>query len=166
MRIQFIPVQTEAQVQQLASIANEVWHEHFASILIPEQIDYMVAKFQSISEIMRQIGEEGYQYIFLKLNGIIIGYMGIHPEKDKLFLSKLYILKSYRGNGYASETFAFLEKFCLENALSAIYLTVNRHNDSSIKVYEAKGFLRIREQVADIGNGFVMDDYVMEKKVK
>ena len=93
-----------------------------------------------------------------------IGYTGVRPDGEgKLFLSKLYILKPYRGQGYASEAFAFLERLCAEEGLSAIWLTVNRFNTNTIAVYEKKGFVTVRTQVADIGSGFVMDDYIMEK---
>ncbi len=33
----------------------------------------------------------------------------------------------------------------------------------AIRAYERNGFRTVRSQVADIGRGFVMDDYVMEK---
>ncbi|MNE72395.1 Acetyltransferase (GNAT) family protein [compost metagenome] len=80
-------------------------------------------------------------------------------------MSKFYISKEHRGRSYASQALAFLEKLCKERSLSHIWLTVNRHNESSIAVYEKKGFRTVREQIADIGNGFVMDDFIMEKEI-
>ena len=46
-----------------------------------------------------------------------------------------------------------------------MYLTVNKHNDLGIRAYKAKGFETIDAVETDIGNGFIMDDYIMEKKV-
>ena len=57
----------------------------------------------------------------------------------------------------------FIEQIARELGLSSIYLTVNKNNEHSIAVYKKKGFLTVKDQVADIGNGFVMDDYIMEK---
>lgn len=167
MAVQFIPVITDEQIASLAFIADTVWHEWFQSILSPEQIDYMVDKFQSFKAIKQQTGREGYEYYFLNVNGTNVGYIGIHIEPDtgKLFLSKIYILKAFRGKRYASEAFEFLEGMCQGLNLKSIYLTVNRHNENSINVYNKKGFQNIREQVTDIGKGFVMDDYVMEKMI-
>ena len=34
-----------------------------------------------------------------------MGYTGLHEENEKMFLSKLYILKEYRGKQIASKTF-------------------------------------------------------------
>lgn len=42
---------------------------------------------------------------------------------------------------------------------------MNKYNTASIKVYKNLGFIIADSIVADIGNGFVMDDYIMEKKL-
>lgn len=165
MEIRFINVETKEQIGTLAAIADEVWHQHFVSILSLEQIDYMVDKFQSEHAMTDQLQNQGYEYYLLKLKDSYIGYTGIRKDDDKLFLSKLYILKEFRGKGYASEVFQFLEDLCEKRGLIAIWLTVNRYNDNTIAVYKKKGFEIIKTQVADIGNGYVMDDYVMEKKI-
>ena len=162
----FIPVKTGEDIAALAAIANEVWHQHFASILSPEQIDYMVERFQSVPAVTGQLANEGYEYYFIRVGEKNIGYAGIKPEAGKLFLSKLYILYPYRGNGFASRAFEFMEGICRERRLRSIWLTVNRYNTDTIAVYQKKGFKTIRTQVADIGNGFVMDDYIMEKTVE
>lgn len=44
----------------------------------------------------------------------------------------------------------------------SVYLTCNKHNSNSLAVYEKKGFKKIDEDVTDIGNGYVMDDYIYE----
>lgn len=163
MSIQFHKVNGTEEVKKLAEIANEVWHQHFITILSLEQIDYMVEKFQSEKAMTAQMAEQGYEYYFLHNCGKNIGYTGVRVDKDKLFLSKLYILKDYRGLGFASETFCFLENLCRDRGLKAIWLTVNRYNTDTIAVYKKKGFEIIRTEVADIGQGYVMDDYIMEK---
>ena len=164
MKLQFIPVETESQIHLLASMADKVWHEFFSGIITVEQVDYMVERFQSETALTRQIDVDGYEYFFLELNGINIGYFGVHVEADakKLFLSKLYLLKSYRGKGYATQAFQFLEGVAMGFHLKSIYLTVNRGNTHSVDVYKNWGFVTVKEEATDIGNGFVMDDYIME----
>lgn len=164
MKLQFIPVETKEQIRFLANLADKVWHEFFPGIITVEQVDYMVERFQSEKALTKQITEQGYDYFLLELNGIYTGYIGIHIEEDtkKLFLSKLYLLKSYRGKGYASQAFEFLEGMAMAYKLNSIYLTVNRGNTHSVDVYKNWGFVTVREEATDIGNGFVMDDYIME----
>jgi len=149
----------------LADLASEIWHEYYGSLLSLEQIDYMVDKFQSAPAIADQIASQGYEYYLMQADGTNVGYLAVKAEGDKLFLSKLYVLKAHRGRGYASRSLAFVVQQCRERGLKALWLTVNRYNDASIAVYEKKGFKKVREQVADIGNGYVMDDFVMEMEI-
>ena len=158
-------IESEGAVTELARLASEIWHEYFVTILSDDQIDYMVDKFQSYSALTDQIRHQGYEYYFMTVENRYIGYLGIKQEDGKLFLSKFYIQKEHRGKGYASQAMEHLVAVCQNRGLRAIWLTVNRYNASTIAVYEKKGFKTIRTQVADIGGGFVMDDYVMEKQI-
>ena len=157
-----IPIKSQDQIKEFAKMAEVVWNEHFTSIIGKSQVDYMLEKFQSEHAVTEQIVNQGYEYYFIEIEGIKVGYTGIHKEEEKMFLSKLYILKDYRKKGYASLAFEFLRNMCKEYGLKNIYLTVNKYNIDTIQVYEAKGFKIIKDQISDIGNGFVMDDYVME----
>jgi GNAT superfamily N-acetyltransferase len=163
-----IPVKTEAQINEVAALANRIWHEYFVSVITMEQIDYMVDKFQSVTAITNQLANQGYQYYMAIIDEALIGYFALKEELDEksLFLSKLYIQKESRGHGYASQAFKFMVDLCKEKGYYKIWLTVNRRNDGSIRIYEKKGFKKVRTQVADIGNGFVMDDYIMEKTIR
>ena len=163
MSIHFVPVKTRKQIKALAVMADLIWHEYFPCILSGEQIDYMVRTFQSAPAIAEQIAQQGYQYFFMETDGMNVGYTCVRKDTNRLFISKIYLMKEARGRGYAGEAFRFYENLCREKNLTVIWLTVNRNNLGAIRVYEAKGFKTVRTQVADIGSGFVMDDYVMEK---
>lgn len=165
MTLIFSQVNTAEETAEVARLAGEIWREYYVSIITMEQIDYMIEKFQSVQAITEQIFNQGYEYYIIRSDGSAAGYISARPAEGKLFLSKFYISKEYRGRSYASQALAFLEKLCKDRGLSHIWLTVNRHNESSIAVYEKKGFRTVREQIADIGNGFVMDDFIMEKEI-
>lgn len=165
MKLMFPRVNTAEETAEVAHLAAEIWYEYYISIITIEQIDYMIEKFQSVRAITDQIQHLGYEYYLVYNHGSAVGYISLRQEEGKLFLSKFYIVKEYRGRGYASQALEFLEKLCEDRNLSHIWLTVNRNNSSSIAVYEKKGFRTVREQISDIGNGFVMDDYIMEKEI-
>ena len=162
--ITLVPVTTPAQIETVAELAKKIWSEHYAELLGPAQICYMVEKFQSVPAVTEQL-RQGYEYFLLLLEGRAVGYTGIHAENGELFLSKLYLQKENRGKGYARQAMNFLEDLCRQRGLSKIWLTVNRHNDNTIAAYNAMGLTIVREQKADIGGGFFMDDYIMEKPV-
>ena len=151
----------DSDLAAIAGLADEIWHQHFQTILSPEQIDYMVEKFQSYPALKSQVEEKGYEYYQTLVDGTLAGYIGIHPETDALFLSKLYLHKDYRGRHIATQAFHFLTDLCKKRGLKKIWLTCNKHNDSSLAVYHHLGFQVTDTQEADIGNGFIMDDYIM-----
>lgn len=158
------PVKTPEQVEAMCRIAQQVWHQHFTPIIGEKQVEYMLEKFQSPRAVTEQL-QGGYEYFFLCWEDRPVGYMGIHQEDGSLFLSKLYLQQEYRGKKIASKAMEFLVALCRERGLKSIWLTVNKHNDTTIAIYQKMGFYEICQQRADIGNGFVMDDYVMQKDV-
>lgn len=97
----------------------------------------------------------------------IVGYTGGHVETDtnRFFISKIYLRAEERGHGFASQTIRFYEDLCRARGLAALYLTVNKHNDLGVRAYRGKGFETIDSVETDIGQGFIMDDFIMEKRI-
>ncbi|MCB0736395.1 MAG: GNAT family N-acetyltransferase [Bacteroidetes bacterium] len=155
---------THSQLYAIAQIAAEIWNEHYSPIIGKAQVDYMIEKFQSIEAMQKQI-EEGYAYYLFFKDEELIGYLGIQPRETHLFLSKVYLLKQHRSKGFGKQALEFVSKRALDLGLNVIQLTVNKYNTNSIKTYQKAGFKTIKPAVFDIGNGFVMDDFVMEKVV-
>lgn len=162
-KIAFKPVKKQLDIKRLASLAKSIWEEYFVCILTNQQISYMIEKFQSETALKEYITLKGYEYYFICNENGEIGYFGIHDEGESLFLSKLYLKADMRGKGIASNAFTFIEDICKIRGIKSIWLTVNKYNTHSIAVYNAKGFKIIDSEVAPIGNGFVMDDYIMQK---
>lgn len=164
----FILVNQMEQIKEVVSLAERVWREHYSEILDQGQIEYMLERFQSEKAIREQIEHQGYQYYLLQADGAYAGFIGIkeEPQNKSLFLSKIYIDKEYRGLGYGSQSFAFLIDICKRKQYNKIWLTVNRQNKSSIRIYEKNGFRKAYTKVSDIGHGYVMDDYIMEKMLE
>jgi len=150
--------------QVIEILADTIWREHYIPIVGKPQIDYMLDKFQSVKAMKEQVAN-GYEYYTVFHQELPVGYMAIKPEKEHLFLSKIYVLSHYRGKGIGKRMMDFIEKKAKNHQLNKIFLTVNKYNTNSIKAYEKIGFKHDRELVQDIGNGFVMDDYVMIKLV-
>lgn len=165
----FVPVTSAEQIERTAQLASVVWHECYARILPPVQIDYMVNNMQSTPAITRHIAEENYRYYLLYVGDAPddepSGYIAIQRSDKKLLLSKLYILAEFRGRGHAKEALAFVEELGREDGCDGIWLTVNRYNERAIAVYRKTGFTQVRQQETDIGGGFVMDDFIFEKPI-
>ncbi len=138
--ISIAPAKNDSSIHEIARLAEEIWHQHFTPIIGEAQVNYMVEKFQSYPALKAQIEQNGYEYFQLFSSHTFAGYMGIHQEDDALH---------------------FLIELCKERELKKIWLTCNRHNDHTLEVYKHLGFVITDEQAADIGNGFVMDDYIL-----
>lgn len=160
--IDFIRIKTDEQLDCFAKLASTIWHEYFTCIISNEQIDYMIDKFQSKKAIAQQL-KDGYQYYFVSVDGEICGYTGFCKKEDYLFLSKLYMKKECRGQGTGRKTLEFIEEYAKKHCMNKIQLTVNKYNLSTIAAYDKWGFEIIADKMFDIGGGFFMDDYVMQK---
>ena len=163
--MEMIKVINDEQIRTVEILGKKIWNQHYVSIIGQGQVDYMLDKFQSFDVLKSQMENKGYEYYLINNNGIDCGYVGIVKEEERLFLSKLYIEQESRGQGLASKAFAFIENIAKENGLNKIYLTCNKNNCNSIEIYKKKGFVIAREEKADIGNGYYMDDYIMEKEL-
>ena len=157
----FIKVE-KSDIKDLAALAKDIWFEYWHSILTLGQIYYMVNRFQSEMALNDQIDRENYTYYFIVEDGKRIGYFGITPEHDYLFLSKLYLVKDYRGKGFGKQAFEKVKEIAKEQNFNKIQLTVFKQNFKSFQIYEKWGFKMLHPVVTRIGNGYEMDDYVME----
>lgn len=155
---------TTQDFQVIEKLADTIWREYYIPIVGKPQIDYMLNKFQSVKAMETQTAN-GYEYYTVFHEELPVGYMSIKPETEHLFLSKIYILSTYRGKGIGKRMMQFVLEKAKKYHLNKIRLTVNKYNTNSIKAYEKMGFKNVGDIVIDIGNGFVMDDFVMVKVI-
>jgi ribosomal protein S18 acetylase RimI-like enzyme len=121
----------------------------------------MLAKYQSPEQIYADIKENNYVYFtaYCRESRIMTGYSAVQPRENHLFLSKIYVRRDYRGKGIARSFLNEIQKCEFDK----IRLTVNKNNHGAIAMYKKMGFKTVEEVKVDIGGGFFMDDYVMEK---
>jgi GNAT superfamily N-acetyltransferase len=164
-RIAILPINDERSIARVAALAAEIWNEYFTPIIGTAQVEYMLDKFQSTAAIAVQL-QDGYAYyLFKDTAGDTVGYMAVQPQGTDLFLSKIYLRRDARGKGYGRQAIEFIEELAAGKKLGRITLTVNRKNAGSIAAYKKMGFTVYDTICRDIGGGFVMDDYGMEKRL-
>lgn len=151
----------EGDLNAIANLADIIWREHYTPIIGPEQVQYMLDKFQSAQAMSEQLAD-GVEYYTLWLDDLLIGYLSFYTKGNALFLSKIYILSQLRGQGIGQQVMEFIKEQAIKQGLERVTLTVNKNNAGSIAAYERMGFKKTDAVVMDIGGGFVMDDYVMD----
>ena len=151
----------EDDANDLSKMAWDIWTDYYSTVITGDDIGYILKTFQTEEAIKQQM-RDGCLYSYIIEDGNKAGYFAILPEGDSLFISKFYVSKEYRGRGLGSRTLReILEKGRSLNMKKA-YLHVNKHNLASIEIYKHKGFVITGGDKIDIGNGYFMDDYVME----
>lgn len=169
MKTELMWVGTEEQIEALCRIAERVWHLTYDSLVPEGQVEYMIEKFQSPHAIKEQMTSLNYRYYMMMCDGQNAGFIGFSPRyegREELFLSKLYLLPEFRGQGAVKAAFALAEAEARREGLSKIRLTVNKGNSHAVDVYEHYGFRTVEKVETDIGSGFVMDDFIMVKELE
>ena len=154
----------ESDFKTIAELSTIIWQEYYTDIIGYRQVDYMLKKYQSVEAIKDQI-EEGAFYYLITHQGSTVGYLSYYKKTNCLFLNKIYILKESRGKGIGKKAMHYLETTAEHLGYKTLSLTVNKNNKETIKAYVKMGFKQVRDIVIDIGNNFVMDDYIMDKEL-
>jgi GNAT superfamily N-acetyltransferase len=152
----------DAQIAEVVRLARQIWTEHYLNIIGQAQIDYMLARFQSSAAIAEQL-REGYEYFLLQYRGQAVGYAAVNADANsrRLFVSKLYLLDTVRGLGLGRASMQYLAQLAQTRGLRSLWLTVNKLNPA-LQAYLKMGFVKTADVVADIGGGYVMDDFQLE----
>ena len=167
MTLEIVIVKTENDMETVSALAKEIWTEHFTPIIGEPQVRYMLAKFQSAKAIRAQVSD-GWEYYLVNGGGEWIGYTGLIPEpkNGKMMRSKIYVQRAHRRAGVGKRMLNFIENRCIEERIATLWLTVNRFNDETVSWYNRRGFEIVDAVKKDIGNGFFMDDFIMEKCIE
>jgi N-acetylglutamate synthase-like GNAT family acetyltransferase len=158
----------KAGVKDIALIREltfRVWPQTYASILSQAQIDYMLEMMYSESSFKKQMTEDGCEFIIVYENGNPVGFASYSEEEtQKWKLNKIYILQNQQGKGTGKYVINYIIEEIKKRNASSLYLQVNRYNNAK-SFYEKLGFAEVDFINLDIGNGYFMNDYVMEKKL-
>ena len=159
--LELVKIEDNTTATEAQELAFEIWKEHYIGIVSAMQVDYMLEN-QTAEAILRLI-PEGYCYYLMKLDEDYIGYTAVCNKlafEDRALISKLYIKQEYRNKGYGQQVIAFHKENAIKDGFKGLYLYVNKKNNA-LDAYEKIGFTVHHPVITEIGNGFVMDDFVM-----
>ncbi|MFY7989785.1 MAG: GNAT family N-acetyltransferase [Fluviicola sp.] len=154
-----------ADVKAIRTIAEITWPVAYADIITPEQITYMLNWMYAEDVIKEAIQSNDQDFLVLEENGNMLGFAGIqydYPEKGICRIHKLYVLPETQGKGAGKKLLHAIEHAARQKGLTLLHLNVNKAN-KAVDFYKHNGFVVSETIVLDIGNGFVMDDYIMTK---
>ncbi len=148
-------------------VADVVWPETFLEILSPEQVAYMMEMMYAPAVMAKEF-DEGVAFHGVFDAARPIGYFTMGPYAGKaetMKLHKCYLLSEYHGKGIGSRMLQEAMALAATAGYKHLRLNVNRNNHKAIKAYVRNGFQTVETVDNPIGNGFYMNDYVMEVDV-
>ena len=153
-------------LETIRAIAHATWPFTYGQILSKEQLMYMLEKMYSDDALKANLAQ-GHHFIIAKEDSIALGFASIehnYLNKDCTRLHKIYLLPENQGNGLGKLLLERIMVLAKENHSTTISLNVNRFN-KAFAFYEKMGFEVVAQEDIDIGNGYWMQDYRLEKKI-
>lgn len=157
----------EADFGLVAALADTIWRAHYGTMISMAQIDYMLEGRYTADNLRRYLDSDARWLWVLRVDGEAVGYCScsLGEGDDEMKLEQLYLLPALHGRGLGGRMLRHIEDASRARGRPVLWLTVNKGNAGSIAVYRKAGFAVREEAVFDIGHGYVMDDYVMEKRL-
>ena len=154
-----------ADIPAVIALAHRVWHAHYPGIITPEQIDYMLEQRYTEQRLNVELREPDIVWTVADQDGALVGFSSVHRVKDEaggaLKIDKLYIEHSLQRAGIGGRLIADAKRQAHEAGVGQLMLAVNKHNSQAIAAYQKHGFSVREAKTTEIGQGFVMDDFIM-----
>ena len=156
---------TAGDIPLIRELTFRVWPQTYAAILTQEQIDYMLEMMYSESSLQEQMTQDGCQFIIVYDEGNPVGFASYNEEECRRWkLNKIYILQNQQGKGTGKHVINYIIEEIKKHNANSLFLQVNQYNKAK-SFYERLGFNEVDFVNLDIGHGFFMNDYIMEKKI-
>jgi len=149
------------------ALARDIWHRHYPGIIPVEQIDYMLERGYSDEALGRFVNAEDAGLALGCRDGIAVGFVAWYRiDRDTTKLDKLYVLPQHHGGGIGRALIEHVAAWARAAGTRVVKLNVNRGNVRAIAAYERCGFAIRESGDFPIGNGFVMEDYIMVRDLE
>jgi ribosomal protein S18 acetylase RimI-like enzyme len=157
-----------ADLAAVAELAGRVWRACYPGIISAAQIEYMLARMYDLAVLEREIAEQGIRYELLEDGGVLVAFAAWGPAtadagEERSKLHKLYVDPARQRRGHGRRLLDHVQAAARAAGARRLILKVNKRNAPAIAAYRRSGFAVAAGMVTDIGGGFVMDDWIMEK---
>lgn len=155
----------ETDLPTLATLAQHIWQQHYPSIISQDQIDYMLQQRYGSNELLAELNTPQHWLDGLWLGDTMVGFANyfICSDAATMKLDKLYLHPDWHGKGLGSLLLEYVSARSRQQGCDRLTLAVNKRNAKALKSYQRNGFEITEEVLVAIGNGFVMDDFIMHK---
>lgn len=151
----------------IRNLADRTWHHTYLPILSQEQVDYMLELMYSNEAYTEQVSVKGHHFLLASEDDVFLGFASyeLNYLSETTKIHKLYVLPEAQGKGAGQKLLAIIENEAAKNNNDTIILNVNRYN-KAMNFYQKAGFEKIGEEDINIGNGYLMEDFIMRKDIR
>lgn len=156
---------TNADLRIVQQIAYATWPSTYGEILSMAQIEYMLELMYNLDTLQKQLEEKSQVFLLAFSSNEILGFASYelnYKDAASTKIHKIYMLPQAQGKGIGKALIEAIETTARQNGNDALILNVNQFN-KAVSFYERIGFKKAGNEVIDIGNGYVMDDFIMQK---
>lgn len=158
---------TASDFKTIQDIAYQTWPIAYGEILSQEQMAYMLDAFYHEEALSDSVLNKGHHFVLAKEDKEILGFASFenhYKSMSQTKIHKIYILPQTQGKGIGKKLIDFVENQAKEKGFERMILNVNRFN-KALFFYQKVGFEIVGEEDIEIGNGHLMEDYVLEKHI-
>jgi GNAT superfamily N-acetyltransferase len=156
---------TASDIDLIINLAWKIWPLTYEEILSKKQISYMMSLFYSADALEKQMLAQRHFFLVMHSDEMPCGFASYSNINNSTAfkLHKIYVLPELQGKGLGRLLLNHVVSNLLDQGGQKLLLNVNRYNKAR-QFYERLGFTVIGEEDIDIGNGYFMNDFVMELK--
>ena len=160
-RVTIAPADAD-DIAVVQTLAHAIWHSHYPGIITRAQIDYMLARGYSREALTEYLTTRDAGLALARVDGAPVAFVAWQRSAGaSMKLEKLYVAPAHHGKGVGRALIEHVVAAARRAGCDEVRLNVNRGNTSSIRAYERCGFAIRERGDFPIGDGFVMEDYVM-----
>ena len=149
----------------VGQVARAIWLAHYVTIITTAQIEYMLSGRFNAENLRRYLNSSERWMDVLECDRSLVGYCSyaVTSIPGEMKLEQLYLLPQLHGRGFGRQMLEHVERAARRQGARRLVLQVNKRNDKALAFYRRANFAVREEAVFDVGQGYVMDDYVMVK---
>lgn len=164
MRSEITPV-APADVAAVAALARVVWQAAYAGIISQAQIDFMLDERYNAPRLLDELTMPGFWWDQARVDGALAAFAAtqLTATPGEMKLDKLYVDPARQRLGLGGRLIEHVCARAVAQGCDTLILAVNKRNERALAAYRKHGFTQRAAVRVDIGQGFVMDDFIMAK---
>jgi ribosomal protein S18 acetylase RimI-like enzyme len=153
-----------SDVDEIKEVLRDTWAATYADSLSHDTVGRITSAWHSKEALSSQMQNPSIHFFIARsVDTDILGLATVREDsKDAIYMSRLYVLPVYQGQGIGSQLTDHAIK--MFPRVKRIRLSVEEMNQKAIEFYLNRGFVKVDERALLIGDD-VINTFEMEKVV-